>query len=377
MFKHFKLFSIVSLMLIILSACKTTSDLEISEVIEPKDEIENEEIAIFAGGCFWCMEPPFEMLEGVGEVISGYTGGTEETATYKQVSSGQTKHREAVEVHYDPTKIDYQTLLATFFRQIDPTDMDGQFLDRGFQYTTAIYYLTEDQKEEAEKAILQLKKDKKFEAPIATVVEAYTTFFPAEEYHQDFYKKSSDHYKRYEEASGRPDFISENWAKEEALMFSRETEVKCESYKCFKKPSKTELKKLLSELQYAVTQENGTERAFKNEYWDSKKEGIYVDAVSGEPQFSSTDKFDSGTGWPSFTKPISESSITFKIDHELGYERTEVRSKLADSHLGHVFNDAPKELGGKRWCINSAALKFIPKEELTGDYEEFKKLFTE
>ena len=139
---------------------------------------------------------------------------------------------------------------------------------------------------------------------------------------------------------------------------------------------KKAMKEKLTPMQYHVTQENGTERPFHNEYWDHKEEGIYVDVASGEALFSSKDKYDSGTGWPSFTKGINEKSIVKKLDIELGDTRTEVRSKNGDSHLGHVFNDGPKEKGGNRFCINSAALKFIAKKDLqSAGYGEYAKLF--
>lgn len=364
--------------ILLLAGCQPQTDpkelLDLQHSMLSEDD-NKESLATFAGGCFWCMEPAFEELDGVNEVISGYAGGTEEEATYKQVSTGKTGHREAVQVHYNPKIMTYEMLLETYFHQIDPTDERGQFTDRGPQYTTAIYYHDDYQKALAEKAIKDLEDSDQFDKPIVVHIEPYTTFFPAEDYHQDFYKKSSEHYERYKKGSGRQDFISENWAKEEALKYSRENEASCDSYLCFTKPSDDILKKKLTPLQYKVTQQNGTEPAFDNKYWDSEEEGIYVDIVSGEPLFSSTDKYDSKTGWPSFIKPISMNVVKTKIDYELDYPRTEVRSKIADSHLGHVFNDGPKDKGGKRWCMNSAALKFIPKEKLTGEYAEFQSLF--
>ena len=202
----------------------STTETDTSEDDTASTEAPNLAQATFAGGCFWCMEPAFEELEGTTEVVVGYAGDTEENATYRKVGSGQTKHREAVQITYDPSQVSYETLLDTFWRQIDPTDDGGQFADRGFQYTTAIYYRTEEQKEAALKSVADLAASGKFEEPIATQVVPYTTFFLAEEYHQDFYKKSSDHYERYKKGSGRADFISENWAKEEGLKYSRETE---------------------------------------------------------------------------------------------------------------------------------------------------------
>lgn len=368
-------FAIIVLLLV---GCKAQTDpkelVDLQDSMLSKSET-TESLATFAGGCFWCMEPAFEVLDGVSEVISGYAGGTEEEATYKQVSTGKTGHREAVQVHYNPAVVSYEMLLESYFHQIDPTDDGGQFSDRGPQYTTAIYYHNDYQKALAEKMIRDLEKGKKFDQPIVTLIKPYTTFFHAEDYHQDFYKKSAEYYERYKKGSGRQDFIDENWSKKEALKYSRESEASCDSYQCFTKPSAETLKKKLTALQYKVTQQNGTEQAFRNEYWNNEAEGIYVDIISGEPLFSSRDKYDSQTGWPSFTKPISMDLVKTNIDYELGYPRTEVRSKIADSHLGHVFDDGPKDKGGKRWCINSAALKFIPKEELFGDYLIFQDLF--
>lgn len=347
-----------------------------------EEQLSTSKKIIFAGGCFWCTEAEFNHTTGVVKAISGYTGGTVADPKYEDVGTGKTGHREGVLVYYDEATTSFETLLNIYFTTIDPTDAGGQFADRGEQYSPAIYYYDEIQKVKILDAIERIKKLKKFNEEIKVEVLRGGEFYPAEEYHQDYKDKNPVRYEYYRNGSGRNDFIKQVWKEGDSIY--KESENQKEEIKNIKeklmnyiKPTKEELKKTLTPLQYEVTQEEGTERAFDNVYNDNKAPGIYVDNISGEPLYSSSDKYDSGTGWPSFVKPITDDVLITKIDKGLFSSRVEVRSKVADSHLGHVFEDGPADRGGKRYCMNSASLKFIPLEDMVkegyGDYIKYVK----
>lgn len=306
----------------------------------------NSKTIYLAGGCFWGLEAYFQRIPGVMDAVSGYANGRTDNPSYEDVVRRNTGHAETVRVTYDADRLSLADIMQYFLRVVDPTSLNQQGNDRGTQYRSGVYYT-----DAADAAIIQAALDAeqaKYSRPIVVENQPLRQFFEAEEYHQDYLVKNPDGYchidirRADEPLPGKAGFDASRW----------------------QKPDEATLRRQLSDEQYRITQQNGTEAAFSHAYDHLFADGIYVDVVSGEPLFSARDKYDSGCGWPSFTRPIQASAITEHEDLSYNMRRTEVRSRSADSHLGHVFPDGPAAQGGLRYCINGASLRFVPYEEM-------------
>lgn len=304
--------------------------------------MENKEIYL-AGGCFWGLEKYMSLIDGVTNTEVGYANGLTMNPTYEDVVRNNTGHAETVKITYDPNKISLTDLLKLFYRVIDPISINRQGNDIGTQYRTGIYYINSEDQSIIDASLNRLQEG--YSERLAIEVMELDNYYSAEEYHQMYLDKNP---------GGYCHITPKDFNELTELQKENKYEVK----------SQDELRATLTDLQYEVTQNSATEAPYTNEYNDNHEDGIYVDITSGEPLFSSKDKFDSGCGWPSFAQPIKMSSMSLSPDTSRGRIRTEVRSKNSDSHLGHLFEDGPKELGGLRYCINSASLKFISKAEM-------------
>ena len=360
--KAFKLFILLLLATLLFSACTPT--VEVTESLpgqalnedEPEmtdgmdltyNQKEGIDVIYLAGGCFWGLEKLMQSLPGVVDVVSGYANGKADIVpSYTTVSTGMTGYRETVRVEYDPKVISLDAILFAYFHVIDPTVENQQGNDVGTQYQTGVYYPDEVSRATVERiAAIERARHEKF----VVEIESLERFYDAEEYHQDYLMKNPLGYCHI--SSDEINTISE-------MMVDPGD---------YPLPSEETIKAKLTDQQYNVTQKAATEVAFMNEYWDNHEKGIYVDVVTGEPLFSSSDKFDSGTGWPSYTKPIDENAVRFIEDYAYNMLRIEVRSRAGNSHLGHVFYDDPVSPNGTRYCINSAALRFIRYEDMESE----------
>lgn len=297
----------------------------------------------FAGGCFWGVESYFSQVPGVRSATVGYANGDTANPSYQEVCTGKTGHAETVHLVYDPDQVSLQTLTEHFFLIINPLTLNRQGNDSGSQYRSGVYYTDESDLE-----LLQQVRDaeqEKYTAPIQTELLPLRCYYLAEDYHQDYLEKNPGGYCHIDFSS-----LADFPRLEQSSAYSR--------------PSDREIRSMLTEEQYRVTQENATERPFSGEYDQLFEPGIYVDVVTGEPLFLSADKYDAGCGWPSFSRPIDADAVVESSDTSYGMNRTEVRSRIGDFHLGHVFSDGPAALGGMRYCINSASLRFVPYAEM-------------
>lgn len=310
----------------------------------------SDRVIYLAGGCFWGVEEYFQRITGVRDVVSGYANGKTDTPVYEKID--QTDHAETVKIIYDSNVVSTGEILTYYFRIIDPVSVDRQGNDVGRQYRTGIYYETDDVKQIAE--LVMADEAKKYPQPLAVELAPLTGFYPAEAYHQDYLKKNPGGYCHINLALANEPIADKGK---------------------YTKPDDATLKQQLSDLSFLVTQKADTERPFSSELDHEFSPGIYVDVVTGQPLFSSDDKYDSGCGWPAFTKPITSGTVKETTDSSFGMDRVEVRSSSGDSHLGHIFEDGPVDKGGLRYCINGAALKFIPLADMEkagyGEYLQY------
>ncbi len=310
-----------------------------------------------AGGCFWGTAHLFSLVEGVRSATAGYANSRVPDPDYRTVCTGSTGAAETVRVDYDPALVGLADLIGLYFKSIDPLSLNRQGNDEGTQYRTGIYYTDPADAPVVEAMIAALQR--RHTRPLAVEYGPLVNFYPAEEYHQDYLVKNPGGY-----CHVNPALFAEARA-----MRARRTPGAAK---------REELRARLTPLQWEVTQNGATERPFINEYDHEFRPGIYVDITDGTPLFVSARKFDSGCGWPAFSRPIDDSLITEHTDTSYGRVRTEVRSASSQSHLGHVFPDGPAEEGGLRYCINSAALRFIPREEMAAaGYADYLPLVTD
>ncbi len=341
--RFLKNFSSLLLLVIIVSSCsgiKVEKEEVKSEKVKEVDEM-NKKVIYLAGGCFWGVEEYFDRVYGVVDSESGYANGNTENPTYENVCYDKTGHAETVKITYDSSKVGLKTLLLHYFSIVDPTSLNKQGNDIGVQYRTGVYYTDEADKKVAEEELKKLED--RIGGEVKIELTKLDNYYKAENYHQDYLKKNPNGYCHIR-LDNSTNLIIPTWD--------------------YKMKSEEELKKELTSVQYNVAFKNATEMAFSNDYHSNYEDGIYVDITSGMPLFSSTDKFNSGCGWPSFSKPIQEGLLEYLTDTKFNMVRTEVRTKHSNIHLGHVFDDGPKELTGKRYCINGAAIKFVPKADL-------------
>lgn len=338
--------------LIVLTSCLACAHNQAGQTEKEKKMKSTKEIYL-AGGCFWGTEHFLKLIEGVEATQVGYANGNMANPTYKQVCTGTTDFAETVKVQYNPTMVDLPFLIDLYFKTIDPTSVNRQGNDRGTQYRTGIYYTDSADLPLIKETVNRLASA--YPRPLAVEIEPLKNFYPAEDYHQDYLDKNPGGYCHI-----HPE------------LFEMARKAKMTKKSAYSKPDDATLRSQLTAEQYAVTQKNATEPAFRNDYWDEHRPGIYVDVTTGEPLFVSTDKFDSGCGWPSFSRPIDRKLVREKVDTTHGMVRTEVRSTTGDAHLGHVFTDGPADKGGLRYCINSASLRFIPKDKMQAEgYGEY------